>query len=61
MKKKARFDCKLCAKEFATKQRLYDHISAVHEGKKPFECKICFKKFGDNSTLIKHTKSIHEG
>ena len=34
------FECRICDKSFAQKQKLEIHVTSVHEKKKPFEGKI---------------------
>ena len=40
---------------------LKNHISLVHEGKKPFKCSICNVRFAQNQGLKKHIAAVHEG
>jgi uncharacterized Zn-finger protein len=42
------------------KQKLKDHIEAVHKGKKLFICNICYKSFSQNISLKRHIASVHE-
>ena len=38
-----------------------DHMSTVHEGKKPFSCSTCDAKFTTSQSVRYHVKSVHEG
>ena len=51
------FKCDIGSKEFP-KKRLIDHISSVHDEKKPFNCNFCPSYF---AFLTMHMKSVHEG
>ena len=35
--------CEICGKIFTHKTKLNEHISAIHEGKKPYKHGICFE------------------
>ena len=37
---KKTFGCEVCGKSLTNKTKLAQHISAIHEGKKPFKCAI---------------------
>ena len=39
--RKIMFGCEICGKSLTTTTTLAQHISAIHEGKKPFKCDIC--------------------
>ena len=46
---------------FSTRQKLFQHVPTVHEGKKEHLCSHCGKKFGLSGNLEKHVKSVHDG
>ena len=50
--------CKLCNKQFATKQNARNHILSIHEGVK-YTCKECNKEFTQYSAFRKHIRSNH--
>ena len=51
--------CDVCDSFFKTKKNLKEHISPVHEGKKPFKCEICETCFTEKRTLKNHIASVH--
>ena len=38
-------ECNNCSAAFPTKSCLNNHVTSVHEGKKPFQCSICDYSF----------------
>ena len=53
--------CDICDVTIKSKQKLKDHIEAVHGEKKPFKCNICYISFSQSISLKRHIASIHEG
>jgi len=41
------------------KQVLNNHVSVIHEGKRPFKCLKCSKSYGKKDNLIFHVKKVH--
>ena len=58
-KKKTKYVCELCQKEFLTNQRLKLH-GYVHSGEKNFACDKCSKKFATDFRLRTHYRT-HSG
>ena len=53
---KIKLKCAECGDKFLGKHALIDHISTVHDGKKPHQCQKCGKTFGILSNLNSHIK-----
>merc|ERR1712227_894057 len=51
--------CDKCGKGFSNHQRLLDHISYHHEGKKNYGCDVCGSFFPTNYSLKVHIKEVH--
>ena len=47
------FQCKLCAKSFASRQHVRQHVKTVH-GERAFKCDQCDARFTSNGSLQKH-------
>ena len=43
------------------KYDLNQHISSIHEGKKPLKCEICKYKCAKKESLKQHISTVHEG
>lgn len=54
------FKCDICHKEFPKKMKLKNHISSVHDDKKPHKCELCPSYFSQKSFLTMHINSAHE-
>ena len=60
--------CPICEDQFAEIEELTEHITAVHEEKKPqndsskklYLCTICREQFANIEELVKHYSSLHE-
>ena len=48
------FKCNTCEPSFAWKYDLKEHITSVHEGKKPYECNICNTSSAKRNHLKTH-------
>ena len=55
-----KFSCNQCAKQFASKPGLINHIKSIHEGAR-YECKLCDQQYNIKSSLKKHVMSKHQG
>ena len=51
----------ICDYSCTRRDKLKDHIDAVHEGKKPHKCSICDKSCVRKDQLKRHLDSVHEG
>ena len=51
--------CEICKKTFSRRADMKNHVSVVHEGKKPYECPRCEMKFGLNGTAHLHFRKMH--
>ena len=51
--------CEKCGQGFSNHQRLLDHISYIHEGKKNYGCDVCGSFFPTNNSLNCHKKCVH--
>ena len=67
-----KYECLKCKAEFKQKQRLDNHIAAIHEGNKPFvcyeregkkkfQCLACKSEFSEKGSLDNHISAVHEG
>jgi len=54
------FRCDICAKTFAKKQQLTEHIEIKHEGSDRFKCHICNKRLTTKQSLHKHLQTHEE-
>ena len=51
-KKEARkFKCEICSNGFFARGKLEQHVTVVHEGKKPFKCEMCDFTSGHKSYI----------
>ena len=53
--------CSICDKESSQKGHLNEHITRVHEEKRPNKCSVCDKVFSRESKLNEHIASVHIG
>ena len=53
--KKVHF-CDLCGKTFKYSKDYKEHVSAVHEKKKPYKCRDCGVAYGHRKTLVIHRR-----
>ena len=53
--KKVHF-CELCGKTFKYRKDYKEHVSAVHEKKKPYKCRDCGVAYGHRKTLVIHRR-----
>ena len=53
-------NCKLCSKSFSCKIAVSNHMSAIHDKKKPYKCESCFKTFGYLNNLSNHKCKINK-
>lgn len=51
--------CSICSKEFHYKQRLKEHMSAMHAGEPLYQCAYCKKSFNVRSNFYTHRKRMH--
>lgn len=51
--------CHICGAMFKRKYDLLQHISAVHDKKRPFKCDTCDSSFAHKGTLSKHVRTVH--
>ena len=54
------FKCLICDFNFTPKDNLNEHVSTVHEGKKPFKFSNCDACFTRENHLQKHISAVHE-
>ena len=52
------FKCQVCNSYFKSTRNLNNHISSVHEGKKPFQCDTC--NYVHLFYKEKHVALVHE-
>lgn len=52
--------CPVCASHFKRRYDLVQHISAVHEKRRPFPCTACDQAFAHKGTLSKHFRTVHK-
>ena len=50
---KSDITCAICNSNFSNNKCLNQHISSVHEKKKPFKCSVCELCFSEKGTLKK--------
>ena len=53
--------CDVCDKMLSLKGGLKNHLTKVHEGKRPYKCNICLANFTSKNQLNKHIKTINKG
>ena len=59
------FKCESCDASFDSQSEFIDHVTSVHEGKKPQECKksvqckICKKTLPNKNSLNSHVRGVH--
>ena len=53
------YACMFCESRFKRKQQWINHVSSVHERKKPFNCKKCDFETALKANLNRHMESIH--
>ena len=53
------FFCELCGKNYSRKQKLDQHINAVHEKKRNYKCEVCGKGFTWENACREHVKLMH--
>ena len=53
------FECPHCDYKSSEKYNLSNHISSVHDGKKPYKCPICESRFTLKYSLSKHKARLH--
>uniref|UniRef100_A0A1Q3F480 Uncharacterized protein n=1 Tax=Culex tarsalis TaxID=7177 RepID=A0A1Q3F480_CULTA len=58
---KARFECKVCKRNFSTALGLRTHILSSHAGHRPFQCESCDANYRTAADLKHHVMSVHEG
>jgi uncharacterized C2H2 Zn-finger protein len=58
--KKERYPCKVCGKDFYSKQALTTHMN-MHMGLKPFQCDQCEAAFAGLDSLCKHKRRACKG
>lgn len=51
--------CYICCALFKRKYDLLQHISAVHDKKRPYKCDTCDSSFAHKGTLSKHVRTVH--
>ena len=67
-----KFECLICKADFKFKQRLDNHIAAIHEGNQPFlcydrdgkkkyQCLTCKFEFNEKASVVNHISAVHEG
>ena len=54
-KKRKRFQCLYCNKQFVQRSNMVAHVR-IHTGEKPYVCAICNRGFAQKSNLKRHTK-----
>ena len=54
------FKCLICNSTFTSSRHMKNHISRVHEGKKPFECTLCDYSSSTEGNLKTHIEVVHE-
>ncbi|XP_028272028.1 zinc finger protein 62 homolog isoform X2 [Parambassis ranga] len=59
-KRRKRFTCPHCDKQFKFRHRFKQHM-LFHTGEKPFHCNMCPRKFHISQALKTHIKRIHRG
>ena len=59
--RRKKFSCKLCAKEFRSKQTRKAHELRTHQmnGEGSFDCKTCSRQFSTFKHCLKHEKAHH--
>ena len=55
------FECHVCNKQFALKQKLVNHVMTKHEQQKPFECHQCGQGFVHKQSYQAHQRRVHDG
>ena len=60
-KKDKLYECSMCEYSSTRISHLKDHITGVHERKKPHKCSYCDVSFSTNYGLKRHISSVHEG
>ncbi|XP_021958762.1 zinc finger protein 519 isoform X2 [Folsomia candida] len=60
-KKRKRFLCDQCPKEYLSAETLKNHVEFVHTISKRFECLVCKKLFPRKAYLEDHTRVSHTG
>lgn len=51
--------CPFCESHFKRRYDLVQHISAVHEKRRPYACDSCDQAFAHKGTLSKHVRTVH--
>jgi hypothetical protein len=52
-------ECDICAKQYASKRNLREHLQRVHEKIRNFQCDRCPYKCFEESVLRRHKQRIH--
>ena len=58
--KRKPFGCDICNFRALDRFNVKQHISSVHEGKRPYSCNICEATFKTRQSFTGHTKNFHE-
>lgn len=53
-------ECKICDAKFSRNDKLKEHITAVHEKKKPFQCSGCDYQSSLKMHMSKHLQTVHK-
>ena len=53
--------CEFCTKCFSHKQKMNQHVTLVHRGKKQFKCEICDYSSFHKGHVNEHLASVHGG
>ena len=60
IKNRKKYQCSQCDAKYNHLISLKDHITGVHEGKRPYLCTICGADYTQNANLRRQIDEVHE-